>query len=209
MNIKTWIILTLLLLVASAAAAQAPQKAPAIELTPFAGFQFGGWFSEEFGYNSGLDDIDIDESATWGLILDVAVNRHAQIELLYSRQETEFHPPRFSGGPRSDLDIEYFQLGFLWQWTPGQVRPFVVGSLGAASFDPERGGSETRFATTVGGGVKLVVNDHFGFRFEGRAYTTFMEHDDVVFCDPSYCHYHRDGSVLVQFDLKAGLVFSF
>ncbi len=209
MNTKACIGFLGLLLVASAAAAQTAQAAPTIEVTPFVGFQFGGWFSDDFGYNSGLDDVDIEESESWGLILEFAVNRHAQIELLYSRQETELRPQRFPGPATvADLDVEYFQVGFLWQWTPGQFRPFVAGSLGAASFDPEHGDSETRFATTVGGGVKLLVNEHFGVRFEGRVYSTLLEDDDELFCG-GRCHYHRDSSVLVQLDLKAGLVFRF
>ena len=210
MSIKTGIGFLAILLVASAAAAQtAPTAEPAVEVTPFVGFQFGDWFTGGFGYNSGLQDVDIEESESWGLILDFPVNRHAQIELLYSRQEADLRPLRFPAPTTvSDLDVEYFQIGFLWQWTPGQVRPFVVGSLGAASFDPERGGSETRFATTFGGGVKLLVNDHVGFRFEGRLYSTLLEHDDPIFCGGD-CRYHRDSSVLVQFDLKAGVVFRF
>ncbi len=34
----------------------------------------------------------------------------------------------------------------------------------------KRGETETRFATTVGSGVKVLVNEHFGFRFEGRVW---------------------------------------
>ncbi len=186
-----------------------PAAAQKVEITPFVGYQFGGWFTEDFSGGYSLDEVQ--GSTTYGLILDFSINRHAQIEVLYEVQETSLDALRFHGpAPDYDLDIEYLQVGFLWQWLPSEeIRPFVVGSLGAANLDLERGVDETRFATTVGGGVKLFFSDHVGARFEGRFYHVLLEDDDEVFCNPDVCIGYRDTNFMFQFELKAGLVFKF
>ena len=201
MSTKACIGLLGMLLVASAAGAQK------VELTPFIGYQFGDWFTEWDDWDG--HDTDVEDSETYGLLVDFAINRHAQIELLYSRQDTAFDTSRFHGPATSlDLDVEYFQVGFLWQWIPKEeVRPFVVGSLGVASLDPERGRGDTGFATSVGGGVKLLFNEHVGARFEGRVYTAFIDDDEVFGHSDSWDFWDTD--TLVQLDFKAGLIFAF
>ncbi|MCP3956531.1 MAG: porin family protein [bacterium] len=207
MSSKIPVIFLALLLAASAASAQK------VEITPFVGFQFVGRFGEDFDHGTAFGNLEVEEGESFGLMLDFAINRHAQIDVLYSFQESELEVP-FYFGPHNrldvDVDVEYFQVGFLWQWLPSdEVRPFVVGSIGATSFDFEGGASDTHFSTTVGGGVKLMFNDTVGVRFEGRAYHTFVDADRLVFCNPDNCVTYRDTSLFLQFDLKAGLVFAF
>lgn len=193
-----------MLLIASGAAAQS------VELTPFAGYQFGGTFIDHFDDGFTVDDIDVEESESFGLMLDIAITENAQIELLYSLQETELETPRFFGTRTSDLDVEYFHVGFLWQWIPNEkIRPFVVGSLGVASFDLAGVGDETAFSQSVGGGVKVLANKHFGVRFEGRMYSTLVDEGDEVFCNPEICFAYEEATFLLQFDFKVGLVFAF
>ncbi|MCP4203555.1 MAG: porin family protein [bacterium] len=203
MSPKTPLILLICLLAASAAGAQQ------VEITPFVGFQFGGWLTDDHGFS--FDELDIEESESFGLIADFAINRHAQIELLYSLQETELELLGFRRLRRSfDLDIEYFHVGFLWQWLPTEeIRPFVVGSLGAVNLNLEGGEDETRFSISFGGGVKLLFNDHTGVRFEGRFYNSFIEDDEEVFCNPDFCFAYEDTNLLFQFELKAGFILAF
>ena len=198
MSIKTYIGLLTMLLVASAAAAQT------VEVTPFVGYQLGGWSTDWWDWDG--HDADLEQSATYGLLVDFEITPHAQIELLYSRQYTEFESYRHRG---RDVDVEYFQVGFLWQWRPNEeVRPFVVGSLGVASFDAEGGGSESAFATSAGGGVKLFWTEHVGARLEGRVYSAAID-DDELFGHSDHWHGYWDAGTLVQLDLKAGLIFRF
>ena len=201
MSTKAGIALLGMLLVASASAAQQ------IELTPFVGYQLGGWFTDWYDYDG--HDADVDASETYGLLLDIPINHHAQIELLYSRQETEIDSSRHHrSADARGLDIEHFQIGFLWQWRPGEeVRPFVVGSLGVASFSPEGEHGETAFAASVGGGVKLLPREHFGVRLEGRIYSAAI--DDEELFGRSTWHHYWDTGTFVQFEFKAGLIFLF
>ena len=188
-----------MLLVASAAAAEN------VEVTPFVGFQLGGWSTDWWDWDG--HDADVEESFTYGLLVDFAITPHAQIELLYSRQDTELESYRHRG---RDIDVEYFQIGFLWQFRPREeIRPFVVGSLGVASFDPEGGGGETGFATSVGGGVKMFFSEHLGVRLEGRVYSALYDEDELFDDRHGHHHYYWDSSSFVQLDFNAGLIFRF
>ncbi len=217
MSTRIHIVGLALLLAASAAAAQpSPPAASAgdhkVEITPYVGFQFGSWFTDYHDGGATFNELDIEESVSFGLIVDFAINRHAQIELLYNRQDTELGVPRDHNRSRRDVDleVEQFHIGFLWQWLPSdEVRPFVVGSLGATSLDLEGGGDETDFSASAGGGVKLFFNDHVGARFEGRFYHTLVDGDHDTFCSSDVCFGYHDASFLAQFELKAGLVFAF
>ncbi len=168
--------------------AATPASATDLELTPFVGYQFGGTFESDFDDDDDFfDDVDIEESESYGLMLDIGITRNAQIEIFYSRQESAFEDSDFFGGLFEDneifgdVEIEYFHGGFLYQWAGGQVQPFVVATAGATRFTLP-GDSDTRFSAAAGGGVKVFVNDHVGFRLDGRLYSTFIDEDDEVDC---------------------------
>ena len=108
-----------------------------------------------------------------------------------------------------DLELEYWHLGFLYQWAPGQVRPYLVASLGATRFDPVGLTGETRFSWSLGGGFKLMFSDNVGLRFDGRFYSTLVDEDDDVFCDPFGCYRLDDSTYLLQGDVKGGIIFAF
>ena len=185
-------------------------QAQKLEITPFVGYQFGGAFEDRFDFdNDDFDDLDLEESENFGLILDVALNQNVQLEFLYSRQETSFEPDSVFGRNAIDLEVDYLHVGALYQWVPGQFRPYVVASAGATRFSPEVLDRETRPSVSVGGGVKLFLGDHIGFRFEGRMYSTWIDDDDEVFCDDRYCFTYEDNVFLFQWDVKAGLIIAF
>lgn len=204
---KTLVPVLLALLAASPAAAQK------FEITPFYGYQFGGDFEDRFDSDD-FGDVDVDEGETYGLFLNFALanfgaGEGGQIELMYNRQDTELQAGRLFGPRLLDLELEYWHLGFLYQWAPGQVRPYLVVSLGATSLDPGGAPSETRFSWSLGGGLKLMFNDHLGLRFDGRFYSTVVDEDDAVFCDPFGCFSHDNSTFLTQFDVKGGIIFAF
>ena len=184
--------------------------AQSFELTPFVGYQFGGDFQQRYGDGFFDNDTrDLDEGESYGLIADFAVSRHFQVELLYSQQETQlktfdgFAPDRF------DLDVRYMHAGILWQFRNQGLRPYIAGSIGGTRFDFADLGDETRFSTSFGGGVKAMVNDNLGFRFEGRAYTTFVNDGDNAVCGRDVCFVYNDETFLYQWDVKFGVTFAF
>lgn len=199
-----WIGASIAVLVASAASAQS------VELTPFVGYRFGGAFVSEFGDND-FEDTDVEGSESFGMILGVAVADHWKVELIYDSQATEASVDGgLFGRENLDVDIDYYHVGTTYEWvldTP--ARPYVAGSAGATDFGIDGGGDETRFSMSLGGGVKVLPNEHFGVRIDGRWYWTFIEQEDELVCGDRGCLTFNDSTLLFQWDVKVGLVFKF
>lgn len=191
-----------------------PAQAGDFELTPFFGYQFGGTFEEGFDSDNSVflfDDIDVEESQTLGLIADFSLSKNAQIELLYSYQDTDLERTGFfRNEDLGEVEIEYFHAGFLWQWGGGQVRPFVVATAGVTrfAFDDD---NDSKFSAGFGGGVKIFVSDHIGFRFDGRFSSTFIEEGEEINCSRrrNRCYRYEDDLSLIQLDAKFGIIFAF
>ena len=78
-------------------------------------------------------DVDVEDATAFGARFEVPLSDWIAIELLASRQQTEFvEDEGFFGGDVSllDVDISYYHAGVVLQWGPGQVKPFVVTGLG-------------------------------------------------------------------------------
>lgn len=178
------------------------------EITPFAGYRFGGQFDNP----ATSDNVDIEESPTFGIAIDAVYRPDQAIQVFYSRQSTEVRDTT----PRFDVDIEYFQVGGVATF-PLEAQdwvPYAVGTIGAVRFTPGRGGidDETRFAMTFGGGVQYFFTPRLGLRLEGRGYFTFFDTDADVFCvsnGGATCLLRTSGNLFWQLEAQAGLTFRF
>lgn len=189
------------------------QEAPFIfELTPFAGYRFGGAFEEEDTDRT----FDLDESNAHGIILNIREGPNTQWEVLYARQSAgvDVEPP-LANGPAPDLDVEYLHFGGTVLSRGENTRGFLAATIGLTRFDPQPGGSgaETNFSGSIGGGVQFRASRRLGVRLEGRVVTTFVSSDSDLFCSiggaSSVCAVRVEGSTLTQWELRAGLVFRF
>jgi hypothetical protein len=188
------------------------QDRPTIELTPFFGYTFGGSF-DVFDFELGQVSFEVDDSQSYGLIVDFPISRSFQIEALVFRQASALTIDEGIFGPSfevSDMNIDHFEAGVLWQGAWGQVQPFFTGGMGLAYLDPEVPSldSETRFAFNFGGGVKTMFTQNFGLRAEGRWLLVTLPEDDN---DPDCCYYdyYGEGDVLSQGHFSLGLIFAF
>lgn len=182
---------------------------PKVEITPFLAYRAGG----EIEANDNAlfnEDVDVDESDAFGVVVGIPISPSLQIELLYSKQETELIDNDDLFGPAVglvDVDVTYYHVGVMWQWNLKHATPFVTGSLGLGRVDPSGAGiGDDRFSGSIGGGVKLMVTPHVGFRFEGRSFWTNTDNDDEFFNDFDDYDGFND---LVQAEFKVGLVLSF
>lgn len=209
-----WHVLAVLLVFfAGATLAQAQQQGTQFEITPFYGYQFGGNFVDRWSSDDTIN-ADIDESANYGLMVNIGVFDGFQIEMMYSRQDTELVPdrrPPGGGGVITDMTLEYYHVGGLYQWKFDKVWPYVAGSMGATRFDPDRFNSDTKFSISAGGGVKLMFNPHVGLRFDGRFYSTYIESNDQDYYSDYWDDYYtyKDSTFLHQWNFKGGIVFAF
>jgi len=182
------------------------------ELTPFAGLTTGGDFEDMTGSAS----LELDDSSSFGLILDIRESANTQWEILYSFQATEADTTGLpiSGAPL-DIDVHYIQGGGTYLFDGVNARPYLAATIGASHFEPGLGGvdSETFFAFSIGTGLHIRPNDKLGIRLEARGYGTLLDSDSDLFCqsDPAgaICAIRVEGTVLWQIQAFAGFVIRF
>ncbi len=194
-----------LLLVPALASAQRSR----IELTPFAGYRLAGDFNAPSSESIIRLGAEVDASAVYGLTLSVPLNEHWRFEVTANHQKTSltvdegFLTPDVTLG---DIDLTMVHAGFALEWGDGQVKPFLLASLGVTRLDPkfDELASEDRASGSVGGGVKVLFSDQLGLRLEGRGYWTDL---DTRF-NNRYSRYDSDEG-LYQYEASAGLIFRF
>ena len=180
-----------------------------VELTPFAGYRFGGSFEDN---TTGLD-LDVDEGESFGLILGARATHETNYELFYSVQKTTLQGEGlFAGEPLFDLDIHYLHLGGTYLFPGERVRPFIGGGLGLTYFSPDGPGldSEIDFSLSLGGGVIIPISKRVGLRFEGRGFLTILPDNTDIFCVSSgvvACAVRVQGDVFGQVLLLGGITF--
>jgi hypothetical protein len=194
-----------LLLLAPAALAAQPTR---FEISPYAGYRLNGAIDSRDSFDQ---DLEVKESAVYGLRLDIPLGSNLQLEILGNRQDSSFQLDEGVLEPSlelGDVTLDTVHAGLLYQWGNGQVNPYVVFSGGITRIDPDFPDleSESRLSGSIGGGVKVFVNRNVGFRFEARGYWIDL---DTEF-DEDECRRCRDnGSALYLGEANAGLVFSF
>jgi opacity protein-like surface antigen len=207
---------------ATAAATSAQVREGTVEISPFAGYLFGGEFAR--GTTSLFDvRVDVDDEATYGIRLGYNITDNFEIEAQASHTETAFvtdDDELFGdeGDDLGDLDIDYF-LGYMtFNFGHRRAVPYVTVGAGVARLDPDIPFSDarrdTRFTGSLGVGVKAFVNPHFGLRFDGRGYATSLgdrDRDDRFFCDDDdfFDDCDDDREWLTNGEISFGLVFAF
>jgi opacity protein-like surface antigen len=194
------------LLVALLTLAGAGAGAQSVQITPFAGYAFGG----------SARDAVLDEKRSFGSALacggavSFPVSESWRFELLYSRQ-----PTKLEGGlgPAFDVTIERYLAGFQEEKGEEGARVRWFGSvwLGATRFVPGLGGfdSETKFGGGFGLGVKTFLARNVGLRFEGRVFYTLVSGEGGVACVNGDCLFLFSGSGMWQGDVGAGVILAF
>jgi len=190
------------MLVVFVLAAAARTEAQQIEITPFVGYQFGGEL-EEIGDEPITRKLD--QSPAWGLMFDVGITGFDQVELYYSSQGTDLNR---GVEPAVGVTIDHFQIGALHQYAPSRpINPYIGISLGASKFVVD-GASDTRFSGSLFGGVKMVVSDHLGFRFDARFFGISTGSNPIT-CSDEFCIGYPDTSIIWQYTINAGVMIHF
>ena len=193
-------------------AAFSPIKAMAagFELTPFAGYTWGGQFTDSVTNAT----LEVKETNNYGVMVDINQDPQSQIELYFSNQSSQLkaNTSQFTGNQLFDLDIQYYHVGGTYSPSEsGKVRGFVVGTLGATHMVPQGAGydSLTKFSLSLGGGVKFYATEHIGLRLEGRWFGTFFDGSGSAFCTNGACAINVQGDLFSQFVANAGLIIAF
>lgn len=190
-------------------------SAQKLEITPFYGYQLNG---KVIGYSG---DLNVRDASSYGVMLDIAVQKGMQVELFYSRSDTradfkEFRGPTYK---LTDVSVNYFQLGFLRTAKKiDNISLYGIGSLGATLFSPSGTNyNETPidyyfqdwwlFSVTLGGGAKVWLSKKVGLRFEGRLLMpiTWAGGGFMIGTGGSGL-YLGGGSAILQASLSAGII---
>jgi opacity protein-like surface antigen len=184
------------------------------EITPFAGYTWGGEFNDsETGAR-----LKVDETSNYGVMVDINMENineeeQSQVELYFSHQATQLKSENglFTGNPLFDLDINYFHLGGTYGIDSGKIKPFLVGTLGVTHMVPQGPGLDalTKLSLSLGGGVKLFATDRIGLRLEGRWFGTLFNGNGSAFCSSGTCAINVQGDLFSQFIANAGLIIAF
>ena len=126
----------------------------ATEITAFGAYRFGGTFEEDESDAS----YELNDSPSFGLILNLRHQDPTQWEIFYSQQQTE---AEFSGAtgndPEVDIDLHVLQLGGTYQWEGEVARPYLAFTLGGTHVRTRsaESNSDTFFSGSIG--VKQFV----------------------------------------------------
>ena len=182
-------------------------EAQRFEVTPALGYQVGGELTRTsaFGHD---ERVNFEDSECYSLTVGYHVAPESILELTYSLQPTE--PALPAGEPRPDLDVQSLLFGGSYHWRPSEaVDPYIQLSVGASRFEITDVGSATRFASALGGGVRLRVSQRVGVRLDGRVLSSFALDQAELICRPGSCYGLAGGSWMNQFALSAGLILGF
>ncbi len=191
----------------------AANEAAKFQLTPFAGYRMGGEIDAE---DSDIS-IELDDSSSFGLLVNWPARDNTEWEIHYSSQQTTADILDAETGVESavDFDTQMFQLGGTYLFEGENVIPYLAMTLGGTYVRTGGSSSEsdTFFSGSIGLGVKFFPSARVGLRLEARAYGTLVSSSSTIFCrtgpDISGCSIRVAGDLAAQVETFAGLTVRF
>jgi hypothetical protein len=195
--------------------------AQAVDIAPLVGYRFGGNITvNDSGTTSGTTTdsesrLNLDDTTSYGLILDFDLDPQRQIEIYLSRQNTQLTASQpYLGYSQFDLTVDYYHIGGLYfpdfPEGGGRFRPFVSGTFGLTRMDPKGAGLSTEnfFSLALGGGATYFPVKHLGLRFDARVIFTAVNTDSAIFCSGG-CVVSVSSEGFTQTEIGASVVFRF
>jgi len=178
-----------------------------VDLTPFAGWRFGGDLStQQSGYTS---TSSISPAASFGAILDVPIGNPRSLELYYSREPTTISRA-LAGSPVHDITVSVYHLG-LAETVPTEdprLSWLVVGSAGITEL-AAGGASQTHFSVGVGGALLFMASAHVGLRLDLRALLTLTGGGSGALACSGGCVAKINSTAFAQGEMGLGVIARF
>jgi hypothetical protein len=151
------------------------------ELTPTAGYRYGGTVNSETGKFAANDGL------AWGGTIGYRVKSDGLVEFVYSRQDTNilFDPDTAAEFTVGDAAIEYFQIGGALEFGHNErTKPFFALTVGGTHFSPQSSalGDDWRFSFGGALGVKTYLGRHVGLRAQARIWMSTLSSDSDFWC---------------------------
>jgi opacity protein-like surface antigen len=187
-------LLAFAVLLAVAASASAQYRGGTVELNGFAGYLVGGNIGHFRDFNNDCchTDLDVDDHLAYGGRIGYNFNNLWEVETEFTQSDTHLDLDHHNNLPDeriADLRFQYF-MGYLTvNFGSSRFVPYFTVGSGAANLRSEFSGlpsnSEVRYTASAGGGIKIFLNPHFAFRFDGRFYSTYLSGRAI--CGPDFC----------------------
>lgn len=168
-------------------ASLAQSKDNTFEITPYGGFQAGGSFetvtevTDADGTREVRADRKLRDDSSYGVLLHLIQTTGAYYELSYSKFDTQLRGPE-----PFDMKVEHFQVGGTLDFAEPEahVIPYIVLTVGASRFVPDRGDIDDKTAASfsLGFGFKIPLTQHIAIRTEARGYVSLLNGDSDIFC---------------------------
>jgi opacity protein-like surface antigen len=152
-----------------------------VEITPYVGYRFGGTFESE----ETTAEYEMQDSSSFGLLVNFPHKRNTQWEVLYSQQSSAADYSGMTGpDPEVDVEIHVLQLGGTYLFDGEKAQPYLAATIGGTHIRTESTTSQddTFFSGSIGLGVKFMPSARIGIRLEARAYGTLIDSSSQIFC---------------------------
>jgi opacity protein-like surface antigen len=182
MFFRKFIVLVFVIACGASCAIAQDSFADKFEVTPFAGYKFGGKINV-YGYDTNPDvqNVYIKSNLDYGAIADYSIWQNFAIEFMWVRQPTiyaeqdySFQPPHNDFLARGTLNTYTFGGAYSFRGDQ-KLRPFVAAGIGWTNFgnlDSQPSelyvGFNNRLAYNLGGGVKYYFSKYVGLRLDLR-----------------------------------------
>lgn len=186
------------------ALAQAAPAQSENNLTVYAGYRFGGGFTD---VNTGKT-WETTDGVAYAIAADFAIDRRTQWEIFISHRNSALKASGFS--PVADnigLGITYFHVGGTYFFDQEVGRGgYVVGGIGLTNFSPSQSSlnSETRFSLNVGVGYMVPLAKSVAVKLEARGYATLVDSSGGFFCSGG-CVVQVSGTTFTQGEVMVGI----
>lgn len=179
-------------------------------------------------YNAALvKKVNPTNGTSWGFNLDFLATENFAVGFLYDQQMNKLNLDLQGGGKIDLADNNTYNYHGVFTYNAGEedspIRPYFFGGVGATRFSGGKIlleavpadastsiGSETKFSTVWGGGVKFFPSKNIGFKFDARWTPTYIKTDAAgIWCGPYGCWVVGDTDYSNQFKMSAGIILRF
>jgi hypothetical protein len=199
-----------------------------VSVLPAQKYQFGGMAAyniggilEETEQAEGVftygNALGVSASEAFGLYFNVQLLQKMRLEVSWDRQlsQLNFHAAD-SASPNidnrvisklSDINIDYFLVGLVYDWSQGNYQPFIGASIGMARFTPDGDfNAESRPGLATVLGVNMFMSSYFAFRAQTKFMVTHMP-EGVFFQNSAGEGFHPEkDTFMIQYQFGLGFV---
>jgi hypothetical protein len=198
---------------AQASGPEPPQPKPLrFDITPLIGYRTGISSPIQPQVRGSNARVLFDANPSYGLAFGVRLDEVNVVEFRWARQDTSYHlEDAVITSTRQRAVLDQFHGDFTHEYIFDdwpRSRPFIMGSVGATHVSGASNSSFTRFSFGLGGGVKVFVNRHFGFRVQAEWLPLWVDPQVTLVCGGG-CLVRLGGYVSSQGEVTIGPLLRF